>query len=83
MSKQPPADTPKAFEVTYVHTSNAISDLEGKILTFIDAAISDPIQRKAMKDLLRPMIWSWSIETNTAENYDIKRKPYGNASSNS
>lgn len=59
-------------DVVYVHLSYAIQDLEGKILTFIDASISDPVQRKAMKDLLRPMIWSWAIDNDMKHDYEMK-----------
>jgi hypothetical protein len=34
-----------------------ISDLEGKILTVIDASITDQKQREAIKSLLRQYIW--------------------------
>lgn len=54
----------------YIIFSDSIQGLEGKMLTFIDASISDPIQRKAMKDLLRPMIWSWAIESDRSDNFD-------------
>lgn len=60
--------------VGYVIFSDSIQGLEGKILTFVDASISDPIQRKAMKDLLRSMIWQWAIESNRSENFDIVHK---------
>lgn len=65
-------DTPN--DVEYLHFSPQIQDLEGQILTFIDASISDPVQRKALKDLFRPMIWRWAIDSNMASNYEIKMK---------
>lgn len=36
-----------------------ISRLEGGLLTVIDAAFADPIQRKATKDLVRRHLWDW------------------------
>jgi hypothetical protein len=63
MSKQPGLNSPT--EVIYHHTSGAIQFLEGQILTLIDAAIGDPEQRKAIKDLARPMIWTWAINSDT------------------
>jgi hypothetical protein len=35
----------------------ALQNLEGKVLTLIDASISDKEQRKAMKDLFRNIYW--------------------------
>lgn len=61
-------------EVEYLHFSPQIQDLEGRILTLVDASISDPVQRKALKNLFSPMIWSWAIESNMAQNYEIKIK---------
>lgn len=37
---------------------NLRSILMGKILTIIDASISDPEQRKGIKDLMRDAIWN-------------------------
>lgn len=34
-----------------------IGAIEGKILTVIDASVSDAVQRKAMKDIVRNIIW--------------------------
>lgn len=39
-----------------------VGNLEGQWLTLIDATFSDPQQRKAMKDIVRKMIWKWDIE---------------------
>lgn len=61
-------------QVMYMLFSRAIQELEGKILTVIDASISDPVQRKAIKDLVRPMIWTWAIESNISSHYEIKQK---------
>ena len=35
-------------------------NLEGQWLTLIDATFSDKEQRKAMKDVVRKMIWDWN-----------------------
>lgn len=59
-------------DVTYLYFSPQIQDLEGKILTFIDASVADPVQRKALKDLLRPAIWSWAIDSNMSRMYKIE-----------
>lgn len=40
-------------------SDNRTPELEGKIKTIIDASVSDPIQRKAIKDLISEAIWSW------------------------
>lgn len=61
-------------QVMYMLFSRAIQELEGKILTVIDASISDPVQRKAIKDLVRPIIWTWAIESNISSHYEIKPK---------
>lgn len=39
-----------------------VGNLEGQWLTLVDATFSDPQQRKAMKDLVRRMIWDWDIQ---------------------
>ena len=36
-----------------------INTLVGKVLSIIDAAISDPDQRKAVKDLAKGACWNW------------------------
>ena len=65
------SSTPEG-DVVYVHKSWAIQDLEGKILTLLDAAIQDPVQRKALKDIARPLIWSWVMETNISRFYKLE-----------
>ena len=66
--------SPMNRETMYLFHSYCISQLEGTILTFIDASIQDPVQRKALKDLLRPMIWNWAIENNREEYWELKNK---------
>lgn len=36
-----------------------INRLVGQLLTFIDASISEPIQRQAMKDEIKQKVWNW------------------------
>lgn len=36
--------------------------LEGRLLTVIEATFSDPVQRKAVKDLVRNSIWEIFIQ---------------------
>lgn len=45
-----------------------IQTLEGRLLTIVDASFSDPIQRKAFKDLIRKEIWfNWVRYLDTDE----------------
>ena len=69
-------------EVIYVLYSGSIQELEGRMLTFLEAIIHDPEQRKSSKDLLRPMIWEWAIRSNYADGMEIKRKIDGQIISN-
>ena len=46
-----PNDGLNALKIDLVNSN--ISDLLGKILTIIDASISEPIQNKALKDLIK------------------------------
>ena len=46
-----------SFEFVFNNLRGHRKNLEGKILTIIDASISDHEQRKAMKDLVRKSIW--------------------------
>lgn len=39
--------------------AESIKELEGKILTIIDATTPNEVQRKAIKDVARSAIWSW------------------------
>lgn len=41
--------------------SYEVSDLEGRLLTIVDASLSDPQQRKAVKDLVRQNIRQWGM----------------------
>lgn len=51
-------------EFEFIVTSYNVSQLEGEVLTLIDASVSDPVQRKAQKDLFKNMIWNWVYRTN-------------------
>ena len=58
-----------------METTNATNLTSGeglKITTY--KYLKDPVQRKALKDLLRPMIWNWAIENNQEEYYELKDK---------
>lgn len=59
-------------EMIYVFTSYHISRLEGEALTLIDASTSDLVQRKALKDLFRQMIWEWATGSNREAAYELK-----------
>ena len=61
-----PEDRPFASEVKYEFYTPHISHLEGRMLTLVDASISDPEQRKALKDLFRQDIWTWAMGNNQA-----------------
>lgn len=37
------------------HTESIVNNLSGKVLTLADASFTDPVQRKAFKDLIRQM----------------------------
>lgn len=39
-----------------------LSNLEGRMLTIVDASISDPVQRKAMKDIVSQSVWTWGMD---------------------
>lgn len=39
-----------------------VGNLEGQWLTIIDATFQDVEQRKAMKDIVRKMIWDWDTK---------------------
>jgi len=60
-------------ECVYVFFTWNIQDLEGKILTQIDASTPDPVQRKASKDIFREMIWTWASGNNRQSDFEIYR----------
>lgn len=53
---------------TYELKTYDISELEGKLLTHIDATFSDVQQRKAQKDIIRSLIWNWILPKAIAGN---------------
>ncbi len=69
-------------EVVYVMFSGNIQELEGRMLTYLEAIIPDAVQRKASKDLLRPMIWEWAIRSNFADACEVKRNIDGKVLTN-
>ncbi len=68
---------PTPNEIVYVHRSWAIGNLEGQILTFIDASFADPVQRKAIKNLISPVIWRWASDSDMSSYYELKEKSVG------
>lgn len=75
MSKKNSLGIPGSLpEKMYYLSPQAIQWLEGTVLTFIDAALQDAVQRKALKDLIRPAIWNWAIESNLVDMYEVKMK---------
>lgn len=46
-----------------VHTYD-IQNLEGLLLTLVEAAFNDKTQREAMKSVLRSDLWQWYNRTN-------------------
>jgi hypothetical protein len=63
-SKNAPIIPINGYDVEYKFFSFGISQLEGKMLTLIEASIQDTEQRKALKDIVRQTIWGWAIENN-------------------
>ncbi len=51
-------------DVKYGFYTYHISNLEGKMLTLIEASIQDVEQRRALKDIVRQTVWNWAIENN-------------------
>lgn len=64
MSKNSPAKASSPGEVRYGFYTFHIGNLEGRMLTLIEASIQDVEQRKALKDIVRQTIWNWAIENN-------------------
>lgn len=72
-NNHPNAGANKAGEVVYILGAHSVGNLEGKILTITDASVSDPEQRKALKDLFRQTIWDWAISSNMVDLYDWEK----------
>jgi hypothetical protein len=52
-----------------------ISHLEGRLLTIVDSSISDPVQRKAMKDLVTQAVWEkWFNIARTQSELGVAQK---------
>jgi hypothetical protein len=58
---------PDVAKISLHQLNKVISDLEGRILTVLDASISDKRQCEASKSIVRQMIW---------RNFDIVREWY-------
>lgn len=59
------------FTVEFIR--HQFTSIVGKTLTIIDASIQDPVQRKAVKDLIKHQIYSqlqWVVEYSLNENVD-------------
>lgn len=56
-----PAEKRYSFWEGYINT------LVGKLLTIVDAIITDKQQKEAVKDLVKNTIWSWAEETSYCE----------------
>lgn len=52
--------------------TNAVSHLEGEILTVVDASISDPEQRRALKSVFSRTLWRW--ENSWSQNFKFDPK---------
>jgi hypothetical protein len=50
-----------------------VSNLEGRLLTLVDAAFSDIEQRKAFKSVIRETVWRWNgdNERRVRESFDF------------
>lgn len=53
--------------MAHVVWPSQFGDLEGKLLTIVDASFSDAQQRKAVKDLVRQRMWDWRQTTTMVE----------------
>ncbi len=51
--------------------AGSVNSLVGEMLTLVDASISDPTQRKAVKDLATQKIWNWWNNQRPMHEYSI------------
>jgi hypothetical protein len=59
-SVQPSSESINSLKGRIFHyTEYGVSNLEGQILTIIDASFTDQEQRKAVKDLVKQTVWRW------------------------
>ncbi len=65
--------------VRYRFYSGHIGNLEGKMLTLIEASIQDLEQRKALKDIVRQTIWTWAIENNLDRDHEDNQVSRGSS----
>lgn len=54
-----PGEGPKYNSSSPIVEHYDIDNLVGKLLTYVDATYSDPMQRSAHKDLIRQSVWDW------------------------
>ena len=64
MSKNSPDKVSSPDQVKYSFYTYQISDLEGKLLTLIEASIQDLEQRRALKGIIRQSVWGWAVDNN-------------------
>ena len=60
-SKSSQDESPTAT-ITYDQVTAMGKLLEGRLLTVMEASFSDPVQRKAVKDLVRNTVWEIFIQ---------------------
>lgn len=51
--------------------SGSVNDLLGNLLTIVDASFGDPVQRKAVKDLVSQKVWQWYNDNRPMNHYEI------------
>ena len=63
---------------------NATKNIEGQLLTLVDATFQDPEQRKAQKDMIRKIVWGWNQEWVNQDTLEHNRATnnYGDATAN-
>lgn len=61
-SSKSSSDKSPSATITYDQVTAMGKLLEGRLLTVIEASFSDPVQRKAVKDLVRNSIWEIFIQ---------------------
>ena len=62
MSKKPEVAEQMNEDTSYSDHRRATKEIEGKLLTIIDATFNDKEQRNAQKSIIRNTIWDWSSD---------------------
>ena len=60
----------RPYERRYIFWSSYIGILEGKLLTQLEASVIDPQQLKALKSVVREMLWRWVGDSTWCDNCD-------------